>query len=158
MGSSNYFLSPLLFSVFRPPFRRVCGPKKIFKWVVLVLHFRPIFLQMDFCCNSRFLVKIQERNGHSYLVFVLLFSFCVDVSTDGKWCYLVFWVVGRPTRWDLLKNRLLEVCPMFSPAASEIYYYRPEFQQPKPQDVFLLKFWCYFDRRGLLHGTPSLVL
>lgn len=158
MGSSNYFLSPLLFSVFRPPFRRVCGPKKIFKWVVLVLHFRPIFLQMDFCCNSRFLVKIQERNGHSYLVFVLLFSFCVDVSTDGKWCYLVFWVVGRPTRWDLLKNRLLEVCPMFSPAASEIYYYRPEFQQPKPQDVFLLKFWCYFDRKGLLHGTPSLVL
>ena len=77
----------------------------------------------------------------------------VDVSTDGKWCYLVFWVVGRPTtRWDLLKNRLLEVCPMCSPAVSQIYYYRPEFQQPKPPDVFLLKFWCYYDRKGLLHG------
>ncbi|KAF7131917.1 hypothetical protein RHSIM_Rhsim09G0147000 [Rhododendron simsii] len=97
-----------------------------------------------------------------YLDFVLcfdLFSYCNYVSTDGKWCYLVFWVVGRPTtRWDLLKNRLLEVCPMFSPAASEIYYYRPEFQQPKPQDVFLLKFWCYFDRKGLLHGQNLLAL
>lgn len=46
---------------------------------------------------------------------------------------------------------------MFSPAASEIYYYRPEFQQPKPQDVFLLKFWCHFDRKGLLHDVTKVL-
>lgn len=92
---------------------------------------------------------------------ILLFGLSIsrgDVLTDCKWCYLVFWVVGRPTtRWDLLKNRLLEVCPICSPAASEIYYYRPEFQQPKPQEVFLLKFWCYFDWKGLLHDVTKVL-
>ncbi|KAL6497720.1 hypothetical protein OROHE_027045 [Orobanche hederae] len=35
-----------------------------------------------------------------------------DVSTDGKWCYLVFWVVGKPTtKWNMLKERLLDACP-----------------------------------------------
>lgn len=82
-------------------------------------------------------------------------SFAADLSTDGKWCYLVFWVVGKPTtRWSLLKNRLLEVCPSYF-STSRIYSYRLENQQhPKPPDVFLLKFWCFQDRKGLLHGTP----
>lgn len=86
--------------------------------------------------------------------FVLV-SFAADLSKDGKWCYLVFWVVGKPTtRWSLLKNRLLEVCPSYF-STSRIYSYRLENQQqPKPPDVFLLKFWCFQDRKGLLHGTP----
>ncbi|CAL5343306.1 hypothetical protein CsSME_00028169 [Camellia sinensis var. sinensis] len=92
---------------------------------------------------------------------ILLFGLSIargDVSTDGKWCYLVFWVVGRPTtRWDLLENRLLEVCPMCSPAFSKIYYYRPEFQQPKPLDVFLLKFWCSHNRKDLLHDVTKVL-
>ncbi|KAJ4979184.1 hypothetical protein NE237_009964 [Protea cynaroides] len=79
-----------------------------------------------------------------------------DVSTDGKWCYIVFWVVGKPTtRWDLLKKRLVEACPSCS-SASIIYYYRPELQQQKPPDVFLLKFCC-FDRRGLLHDVTEVL-
>uniref|UniRef100_A0A2P2JZZ7 ACT domain-containing protein ACR n=1 Tax=Rhizophora mucronata TaxID=61149 RepID=A0A2P2JZZ7_RHIMU len=86
---------------------------------------------------------------------ILLFGLSIsrgDVQTDGKWCYLVFWVVGKPnTRWNLLKKRLLEVCPScFS--TSEMDYYRPDNQPPKAPDVFLLKFWCYYDREGLLHG------
>ncbi|KAA8534444.1 hypothetical protein F0562_031961 [Nyssa sinensis] len=66
---------------------------------------------------------------------ILLFGLSIargDVQTDGKWCYLVFWVSG-------------------------IYYYRPEFQQPKPPDVFLLKFWCYYDREGLLHDVTKVL-
>ena len=104
--------------------------------------------------QHKILNKIQRDEWRFLFYFFSLFLYVgVDVSTDGKWCYLVFWVVGRPTtRWDLLKNRLLEVCPICSPAVSQIYYYRPEFQQPKPPDVFLLKFWCYYDRKGLLHG------
>lgn len=74
-----------------------------------------------------------------------------DVSTDGKWCYIVFWVIGSPeTRWSLLKKRLVGTCPSCS-SASGISFYRSELQPPKPPDVFLLKFCCY-DRRGLLHG------
>ncbi|XP_076921332.1 ACT domain-containing protein ACR10-like [Bidens hawaiensis] len=92
---------------------------------------------------------------------ILLFGLSIakgDVSTDGKWCYLVFWVVGKPTtRWYLLRERLLEVCPPCTPALSEIFYFRPEFQQPKPPKVFLLKFWCTFDRKGLLHDVTKVL-
>jgi len=76
----------------------------------------------------------------------------VDVSTDGKWCYIVFWVIGKPnTRWSLLKKRLMGVCPSCS-SASGMLFYRSELQPPKPPDVFLLKFCCR-DRRGLLHDV-----
>ncbi|KAL3520764.1 hypothetical protein ACH5RR_018913 [Cinchona calisaya] len=92
---------------------------------------------------------------------ILLFGLSIsrgDVQTDGKWCYSLFWVVGKPmTRWSLLKKRLLEVCPTCTPAVSGIYYYRPEFQKPRPPDIFLLKFWCSYDRKGLLHDV-TLVL
>ncbi|XP_022144689.1 ACT domain-containing protein ACR10-like [Momordica charantia] len=70
-----------------------------------------------------------------------------DVSTDGKWCYVVFWVTGNSsTRWGLLKQRLVEVCPSCS-SASTLSYFRPEPQSSKPPDMFLLKFCCH-DRRG----------
>lgn len=75
----------------------------------------------------------------------------VDMSTDGKWCYIVFWVVGRSaTRWGLLKRRLLGACPS---AAAGIYSYcfGQAEQEPRQPQVFLLKFWCN-DRLGLLHG------
>ncbi|XP_042505371.1 ACT domain-containing protein ACR10-like [Macadamia integrifolia] len=80
-----------------------------------------------------------------------------DFSTDGMWCYIVFWVVGKPTtRWDLLKRRLVGACPSCS-SASVIYYYRSELQQQqKPPDIFLLKFCC-FDRRGLLHDVTEVL-
>lgn len=82
----------------------------------------------------------------------------LDVSTDGKWCFILFWVVGRDSgaqpRWGLLKKRLLGACPAAS-SASGLYisYYRQQellMMEHKPQ-VFLLKFSCY-DRMGLLHG------
>ncbi|CAN6576645.1 unnamed protein product [Malus baccata var. baccata] len=79
-----------------------------------------------------------------------------DVSTDGKWCYLVFWVIGSPeTRWGLLKKRLVGTCPSCS-SASGISFYRSELQPPKPPDVFLLKFCCY-NRRGLLHDVTGVL-
>ncbi|GMH09853.1 hypothetical protein Nepgr_011694 [Nepenthes gracilis] len=78
----------------------------------------------------------------------------VDVSTDGKWCYIIFWVLAKPTtRWSLLKKRLMGACPSCS-LASGIFYYRAELQPPKPPDVFLLKFCCN-DRRGLLHDVTE---
>ncbi|XAR69150.1 [Protein-PII] uridylyltransferase [Bertholletia excelsa] len=86
------------------------------------------------------------------ILFFGLTIYRVDVSTDGKWCYIVFWVFGKPnTRWSLLKKRMVEVCPScFS--ASGIAFYRSELQPPKPSDVFLLKVCCR-DRNGLLHDV-----
>ncbi|KAL9331994.1 hypothetical protein ACSQ67_001604 [Phaseolus vulgaris] len=79
-----------------------------------------------------------------------------DVSTDGKWCYIVFWVAGKQrTRWSLLKKRLIEACPSCS-SASGISYYRSELKPPKPSDVFLLKFCCH-DRKGLLHDITEVL-
>ncbi|XVE76116.1 hypothetical protein DITRI_Ditri12bG0147400 [Diplodiscus trichospermus] len=84
-----------------------------------------------------------------------------DVSTDGKWCYIVFWVVCKPTtrwdasRWELLKKRLVGACPSCS-SASGISYYCSELQPPKPPDVFLLKLCCY-DRKGLLHDVTEVL-
>ncbi|KAJ6417591.1 hypothetical protein OIU84_003338 [Salix udensis] len=79
-----------------------------------------------------------------------------DVSTDGKWCYLVFWVVGKSTtRWGLLKKRLVGACPScFS--ASGISYYSAESHPPRPPDVFLLKLVCH-DRKGLLHDVTGVL-
>ncbi|GAV58157.1 ACT domain-containing protein [Cephalotus follicularis] len=79
-----------------------------------------------------------------------------DVSTDGKWCYIVFWVIGKSTtRWDLLKKRLVGACPSCS-SASGFFYYRSELQPPKPPDVYLLKICCH-DRRGLLHDVTGVL-
>lgn len=77
--------------------------------------------------------------------------FVSDISTDGKWCYVVLWVVSKgSTKWDLLKNRLMGACPSCS-SVSGILFYMPDSQPRKPPDVFLLKLCCH-DRRGLLHG------
>ncbi|XP_020115210.1 ACT domain-containing protein ACR10 [Ananas comosus] len=96
---------------------------------------------------------------------ILLFGLSIvrgDMSTDGKWCFIVFWVVGRggkETRWGLLKKRLMGVCPVVSsPLVIETYFSRqPEMvsmvQQPQ---VFLLKFSCY-DRLDLLHDVTQVL-
>lgn len=85
-----------------------------------------------------------------------------DVSTDGKWCYIVFWVVGRgdqTTRWGLLKKRLMDVCPL-APASSGLYdsyYLQQEMAAADHQpEVFLLMFSCY-DRMGLLHDVTEVL-
>ncbi|XP_020095752.1 ACT domain-containing protein ACR10-like isoform X2 [Ananas comosus] len=86
-----------------------------------------------------------------------------DVSTDGKWCYIVFWVVGRrgsSIRWGLLKKRLLGVCPAVTAASGLYAFYHRQQQEmlameQQPQ-VFLLKFCC-FDRMGLLHDVTQVL-
>lgn len=85
-----------------------------------------------------------------------------DVSTDGKWCYIIFWVVRRgevPTRWGLLTKRLLGVCPAVL-SASGLYSicYRQQEMVASQQEaqLFLLKFSCY-DRIGLLHDVTQVL-
>ncbi|KAE9619659.1 hypothetical protein Lal_00038236 [Lupinus albus] len=90
------------------------------------------------------------------ILFFALNIVRADVSTDGKWCYIVFWVIGKQkTNWSLLKNRLVEACPTCS-SASGISYYRSDLYPPKPPDVFLLKFCCH-DRKGLLHDVTEVL-
>ena len=102
----------------------------------------------DSACVCVFYIRLSKR----YWIVPSFDCDAEDVSTDGKWCYLVFWVFGKQnTRWGLLKKRLSECCPSCS-SASGISFYRTDLEPPKPSEVFLLKFCCH-DRRGLLHGT-----
>ncbi|XP_074577121.1 ACT domain-containing protein ACR10-like [Curcuma longa] len=96
---------------------------------------------------------------------ILLFGLSIvrgDFSTDGRWCYVLFWVVERgrkATRWDLLKKRLVEACPQASSLLGiEIYNFirhQESVTEQKPQ-VFLLKYSCY-DRMGLLHDVTEVL-
>ncbi|KAG4215987.1 hypothetical protein ERO13_A01G213000v2 [Gossypium hirsutum] len=84
-----------------------------------------------------------------------------DVSTDGKWCYIVLWVIPKPIikwdtcRWELLKNRLIGTCPSCS-SAFGISYYSSELPSSMVTDVFLIKLFCY-DRKGLSHDITTVL-
>ncbi|XP_078429081.1 ACT domain-containing protein [Wolffia australiana] len=77
-----------------------------------------------------------------------------DVSTDGKWCYLVYWVVPWPdvgsVNWGHLKSRLLSVCP-----SSSLSFYFSSRVAAAPR-VYLLKVLCS-DRKGLLNDVTRVL-
>ncbi|CAI9092444.1 OLC1v1027673C1 [Oldenlandia corymbosa var. corymbosa] len=79
-----------------------------------------------------------------------------DFTTDGKWCYIVLWVVPRPSSikidWDSLKNRLLSACP----SCMISFYLNQQTGPSPPPAVYLLKVFC-LDRKGLLHDVTKLL-
>lgn len=94
---------------------------------------------------------------------VLLFGLSVvkgDMSTDGRWCYIVLWVLprrARPVPWDLLKDRLLQLCPVAAPFgfdAADLAAAGLQDAAPAEPQLYLLKLCC-FDRMGLLHGKTT---
>ncbi|KAL5716646.1 ACT domain-containing protein acr9 [Ranunculus cassubicifolius] len=82
-----------------------------------------------------------------------------DVSTDGRWCYIVLWVdsnnpsITNVVRWENLKERLVSVCPS---CLSPFIYFNPQPNPPKPSPVYLLEFCCV-DRKGLLHDVTQIL-
>ncbi|XP_031268231.1 ACT domain-containing protein ACR9-like [Pistacia vera] len=79
-----------------------------------------------------------------------------DISTDGRWCYIVLWVVPRSgsiiVRWSNLKNRLLSACP----SCLVSFYLAQQPTCPPSSPVYLLKFFC-LDRKGLLHDVTQVL-
>lgn len=80
-----------------------------------------------------------------------------DVSTDGKWCYIVLWVVLSSSSlrvdWDSLKNRLLSPCPSCLVSS---FFYNHSSNGPSPSPLYLLKFLC-LDRKGLLNDVTTVL-
>lgn len=79
-----------------------------------------------------------------------------DFSTDGKWCYVIFWVVPndgmtQPIRWASLKKHLVSACP---PSSASFYYLAN--QEPEPKQVYLLR-TCLEDRVGLLNNISQVL-
>ncbi|KAK4579105.1 hypothetical protein RGQ29_028968 [Quercus rubra] len=90
---------------------------------------------------------------------ILEFGLCItrgDSSKDGRWCYLVLWVVPQHSSlkvdWESLKSRLLAACPscLFS------YYFNQQSNGPSPSPLYLLKFWC-LDQKGSLHDVTRVL-
>ncbi|KDD75230.1 hypothetical protein H632_c796p2, partial [Helicosporidium sp. ATCC 50920] len=79
-----------------------------------------------------------------------------DISTDGKWCFLIFRVQlssGVPPRWQLLKSRLEIMCPNGMDSLSALYKWR---SLPKEHPPFLLQVASY-DRAGMLHSLSHVL-
>ncbi|KAI3937928.1 hypothetical protein MKX01_027855 [Papaver californicum] len=80
-----------------------------------------------------------------------------DVSTDGKWCYVVLWVIPHSfssnIRWTSLKDQLVSVCPSNS---ASFYLNQQSNQSSSSPLVYLLKFCC-LDRKGLLYDVTKVL-
>ncbi|KAK9062977.1 hypothetical protein SSX86_016847 [Deinandra increscens subsp. villosa] len=97
--------------------------------------------------------------GCDLLRVVLEFGLYVtrgDFSTDGKWCYVVLWVVPRPSSqridWESLNKRLLSCCPSFLPA----FYLDQLTCGSKPPPLYLLTVFS-LDRKGLIHDVTKVL-
>lgn len=97
--------------------------------------------------------------GCDLLRIVLEFGLYVtrgDFSTDGKWCYVVLWVVPRPSTlqidWESLKSRMLAACP----SCRISFYFNEQSTGSPPSPVYLLKVYC-LDRKGLLHDVTKVL-
>ncbi|XP_071732838.1 ACT domain-containing protein ACR9-like [Rutidosis leptorrhynchoides] len=79
-----------------------------------------------------------------------------DFSTDGRWCYVVLWVVARPmslkVEWERLKKRLVAVCPSCMPT----FYLNQLSTTSKSPPLYLLKVFS-LDRKGLIHDVTKLL-
>ncbi|CAI8614651.1 unnamed protein product [Vicia faba] len=79
-----------------------------------------------------------------------------DISTDGRWCYIIFWVIPHSESlkvdWESLKTRLLSPCPscLFS------YHFKQQSANPSPNQIYLLKVWI-FDQKGLLYDINEIL-
>ncbi|KAL8218165.1 hypothetical protein R6Q57_021538 [Mikania cordata] len=97
--------------------------------------------------------------GCDLLRVVLEFGLYVtrgDFSTDGKWCYVVLWVVPRPISlrvdWERLNKRLVSCCPSMMPA----FYLDQISSSCKSTPLYLLKVFS-MDRKGFIHDVTKLL-
>ncbi|KAM7492058.1 hypothetical protein LguiA_034979 [Lonicera macranthoides] len=78
-----------------------------------------------------------------------------DFSTDGRWCYIVLWVLPHQSSlrvdWESLKTRLVSACPSFLPS-----FYLDQQSKSLPPPVYLLKVFS-LDRKGLLHDVTKVL-
>lgn len=75
-----------------------------------------------------------------------------DMSTDGKWCFVLFWVTpsdgsSKSIRWANLKRLLIATCPSTRP-----HMLLPHLSQPKPKETYVLQ-TSSLDRLGLLNDV-----
>ncbi|KAI7749782.1 hypothetical protein M8C21_012140 [Ambrosia artemisiifolia] len=122
-----------------------------------------VLIEKSRSCNEPTVVTVNCPDkaglGCDLLRVVLEFGLYVtrgDFSTDGKWCYVVLWVVPRPVSlrvdWESLKKRLVSCCPSMVPA----FYLDQLSSSSRSTPLYLLKVFS-MDRRGLIHDVTKLL-
>lgn len=105
-------------------------------------------------------INCPDQPGLACDLALVLFEFGLsvvkgDLSKDGQWCLVIFWVTPRnetfqPIKWARLKTCLNSACPS---ARSRLLM--PLVSQPKPkQEVYVLQIWSP-DRLGLLNDVAD---
>lgn len=79
-----------------------------------------------------------------------------DLSTDGRWCFVIFWVTpragsSRPIKWALLKKRLISTCP-----STIAHLLLPHLSLLKPKKTYVLQAHS-LDRVGLLNDVAQTI-
>ncbi|PON75654.1 ACT domain containing protein [Trema orientale] len=156
------------------------APKKLFNYALLRIHFFHFGSQiedsdMGISCDDVVLIQPGKTPDEPSVVtincpdkaglgcdlcrVILEFGLSItkgDFSTDGRWCYIVLWVVPTPNSrqvdWESLKTRLSSYCP----SCAFPVYFNQQSTIPSPSPVYLLKFW-YLDRKGLLHDVTKVL-
>eukprot|EP00249_Psilotum_nudum_P013587 c24410_g1_i4 orf=284-1642(+) len=78
----------------------------------------------------------------------------LDLSTDGRWCFAIFWVTPisgspSPIKWAMLKKRLVAICP-----STRAPMLLPLIAQPRRRDIFILQV-CALSHSGLLNDIAQ---
>jgi len=129
---------------------------------------------MGMLCDDAVVIQKGNKPGEPHVITIncpdktglscdicrtILDGLCItkgDVSTDGRWCYIVLWVVPHSSipivRWPNLKNRLLSL----SPSCTVSFYLNQPSPRSVPSPVYLLAFCC-LDRKGLLHDVTQVL-
>ncbi|XP_071707817.1 ACT domain-containing protein ACR9-like [Rutidosis leptorrhynchoides] len=122
-----------------------------------------VLIEKGKTCNDPTVVTVNCPDkaglGCDLLRVVLEFGLYVtrgDFSTDGRWCYVVLWVVPRPrslkVNWESLNKRLLSCCPSYLPA----FYLNQLTTCSKPPQLYLLTVFSV-DRKGLIHDVTKVL-
>eukprot|EP00249_Psilotum_nudum_P013972 c24601_g1_i3 orf=129-1481(+) len=130
-------------------------------------------LGLDVCSDEIVDIRLGEKQGDPSVITIncpdalglgceisrIIFEFSLsvvrgDLSTDGRWCLLIFWVMprqilSRPVKWALLKKQLIAACPSYR--ASLLLPLTPK---PAQKNVYILKVFSS-DRPGLLNDMTQ---
>lgn len=128
---------------------------------------------MGALCEENVIIRLGNKSGDPTIITVScsdklglgcdfarsIFEFGLDVvradiSTDGKWCLMLFWVTPRQgpaqgVKWALLKKRLVSACP--SPSS----LFMPYTSKADNKEVTYLLQTCSADRAGLINDLTQ---
>ncbi|KAK4435967.1 ACT domain-containing protein ACR10 [Sesamum alatum] len=95
------------------------------------------------------LIKEAEKAGEHTVITVN----CPDKTGLDVICVRIILLFGLALPEEIFRRMVNGVTWFSGSLGSQ----QREFQQPRPPQIFLLKFWCSYDRKGLLHDVTEVL-